>query len=55
MDKVTPEVEPIPGGILNQATKAANTVKEKANNVTKKVNSVKNAVGGKRRTRKISH
>lgn len=32
-DKVTPDVEVIPGGILNQASNAVNTVKNKANTV----------------------
>lgn len=45
VEKATPEVEPIPGGILNQAA-------AKLNNVTKKVNSVKASTGGKRRTHK---
>jgi hypothetical protein len=47
VEKATPEVEPIPGGILNQATKAAANVKAKVNNVSSKVNAV--TKGGKTR------
>ena len=53
VDKVTPEVEPIPGGILNQATKTASNIQAKVNTVKNKVNTVKEAVtGGKRKTRR---
>jgi hypothetical protein len=47
VEKATPEVEPIPGGILNQATKAAANVQAKVNNVSSKVNAV--TKGGKTR------
>jgi hypothetical protein len=52
VEKATPEVEPIPGGILNQASKATANVQAKVNNVTKKVTTTKNLIGGKRRTRR---
>jgi hypothetical protein len=52
VEKATPEIEPIPGGILNQASKATANVQAKVNNVTKKVTTTKNLIGGKRRTRR---
>lgn len=51
VEKATPEVEPLPGGILNQASKAAANVQAKVNNVSSKVNEAKKTVtkGGKTR------
>lgn len=44
VEKVTPEVEPIPGGPLNQMTKAAADVQSKVNQVTNQVNKAKNTL-----------
>ena len=60
VDKVTPDVEVIPGSALNQATKAAAEVSSKVENAKKAVNEVKQTVsnvanatkGGKQKTRR---
>jgi hypothetical protein len=52
VEKVTPEVEIIPGSVLNQGSKVAAEAKTKVENAKKAVNQVKETVGGKRKTRR---
>lgn len=53
VEMATPQVEPIPGGPLNQITKAAAEVQTKVNRATNTVKQAKNLLkGGKRRTQK---